>query len=182
MPGGNRIDLPATEYRVGDSVGAIAPPFSPAVGKLVDRARDPPVANVEVAGADVEPQIVLATVPLEGILDATGIEHIATSVREFVRVAGARASEVDKELMEGLTAYAREQEDREKRTSEILAAKWGRIRQKGRAYLARETLGSDGIVGDDIVVLLDDEEEAEGGDEEEGIPDYEDEGDDEVLE
>ncbi|KAA6435951.1 SIR2 family protein [Agrococcus sediminis] len=40
-----------------------------------------------LAGEADCPAVVLATVPLEGVLDASGIEHIEVSVREFVRVA-----------------------------------------------------------------------------------------------
>lgn len=38
------------------------------------------------------PAIVLATVPLEGVLDASGIEHIEASVREFVGCAALMAA------------------------------------------------------------------------------------------
>lgn len=106
------------------------------------------------------------------------IEYGYWSAREWVKWAGARVSGVDEELLEGLAAYALEQEDREQRTCKMLASKWERIREKGRAYLAHETSSTD---GGDIVVLLDDEEGAEENDEEEEVPDYEDEGDDEVI-
>lgn len=43
-----------------------------------------------LAGDGTEPAIVLATVPLEGVRDESGIEHIATSVRDFVSLASAR--------------------------------------------------------------------------------------------
>jgi hypothetical protein len=63
--------------------------------------------------------------------------------------------------------------------------KWARIRERGRAYLARETVAA----GEDVVVALDEgvdgvDDDDDGGDdaEEEGVPDYEDEGDDEVIE
>ncbi|KAF8209183.1 hypothetical protein K438DRAFT_1572996 [Mycena galopus ATCC 62051] len=104
------------------------------------------------------------------------IEYGYWSAREWAKRGGARASGVDEELLEGLTAYAREQEDREITTSVQLAAKWARIREKGRAFLARES-----VPGEEIVVPLDSDDEG-AGDEEEGQPDYEDEGDDEILE
>ncbi|MGM1028970.1 MAG: SIR2 family protein [Actinomycetota bacterium] len=46
-----------------------------------------------LAGVSSEPGVVLATVPFEGVRDQAGIEHIATSVREFVSVATARVSD-----------------------------------------------------------------------------------------
>jgi hypothetical protein len=85
---------------------------------------------------------------------------------------------VDDELLEGLMAYAREQQQREVKISETITEKWAGIRLKGRAYLARET-----ALGVDIVVPLDEDDAGEDDDEdEEGPPDYEDEGDDEVVE
>ncbi|KAF8122730.1 hypothetical protein K438DRAFT_2004166 [Mycena galopus ATCC 62051] len=104
------------------------------------------------------------------------IEYGYWSAREWAKRGGARASGVDEELLEGLTVYAREQEDREITMSVQLAAKWARIREKGRAFLARES-----APGEEIVVLLDSDDEG-AGDEEEGQPDYEDEGDDKILE
>ncbi|KAJ7720440.1 hypothetical protein B0H16DRAFT_1474428 [Mycena metata] len=98
----------------------------------------------------------------------------------------ARASErassgVSDELQEGLTAYAMEQSDREERTCAKLGEDWAKIRAKGRAYLARET-----ISGENIVVAIGGgdagDEDDEDDEEEEGAPDYEDEGDDEVVE
>jgi hypothetical protein len=92
-----------------------------------------------------------------------------------------RAGTVEAELQEGLAAYAREQRWREIETCDTLKQKWAGVRAKGHAYLAKET-----APGVDIVVVdLDDEDyrEGEGDDEEEeGMPDYEDEGDDEVIE
>jgi hypothetical protein len=105
------------------------------------------------------------------------IEYGYWSAYEWARRAGARAGTVDSELLEGLTAYAREQQNRETTTCERLTTNWAKIREKGRAYLARET-----VAGVEVVVLLDDEEEQIGDDGEEGPPDYEDEGDDEILE
>ncbi|KAJ7315783.1 hypothetical protein DFH08DRAFT_917665 [Mycena albidolilacea] len=108
------------------------------------------------------------------------IEYGYWSAADWVTRAGARGGMVEEELREGLAAYAAEQVDRETKTSEGLAAKWARIRERGRAYLARET-----AAGADVVIPLADEDEAEGegdNDEEEGPPDYADEGDDEILE
>ncbi|KAF8151201.1 hypothetical protein K438DRAFT_1623891 [Mycena galopus ATCC 62051] len=92
-----------------------------------------------------------------------------------------RARTVEPELQEGLAAYAREQQWREIETCEKLEEKWAGVRAKGRAYLAKETAPGVELV----VVDLDDEDYREGegdDDEEEGTPDYEDEGDDEVIE
>ncbi|KAF7365867.1 CxC2 domain-containing protein [Mycena venus] len=108
------------------------------------------------------------------------IEYGYWSACEWARRAEARAGTVGEELLEGLTAYAREQQNRETKTCEKLTTNWAKIREKGRAYLARET-----VAGVEVVVPLDDEEDriGEGDDgEEEGPPDYEDEGDDDILE
>ncbi|KAF8148323.1 hypothetical protein K438DRAFT_1625581 [Mycena galopus ATCC 62051] len=101
------------------------------------------------------------------------IEYGYWSACEWARWAGARSGTVDNELLDGLTAYAREQQIRETTTCETLTATWVKIREKGRAYLAREM----------VVSLNDDEEQGGEGDddEEEGLPDHEDEGDDEIL-
>ncbi|KAJ7895592.1 hypothetical protein B0H14DRAFT_3628195 [Mycena olivaceomarginata] len=88
----------------------------------------------------------------------------------------ARIAVVEEELLEGLKAYAREQATREKRTCASLTANWGRIRERGRAYLAGEM-----APGVEVIVPLDDEER-EPDEDHEGPPDYEDEGDDELLE
>lgn len=92
---------------------------------------------------------------------------------------------VDDELQDGLAAYAQEQTARETETPAQLMKKWARIRERGRAYLAHETVAA----GEDVVVALDEgvdgvDDDNDGGDdaEEEGVPDYEDEGDDEVIE
>jgi hypothetical protein len=101
--------------------------------------------------------------------------HLAGHV--WAERADVQAGTVDDELLEGLAAYAHEQEDREATTSNNLTKKWAGIRLKGRTYLARET-----ALGVDIVVPLDDDDVGEEGEEEEeGPPDYEDEGDDEIL-
>jgi hypothetical protein len=68
---------------------------------------------------------------------------------------------VSNELLKGLTAYAREQQDREIQMSGALTAKWAGIREKGWAYLARETPTA---AGEAVVVALD----AEG---DEGVDD-----------
>ncbi|KAJ7165438.1 hypothetical protein C8R43DRAFT_878439, partial [Mycena crocata] len=86
-----------------------------------------------------------------------------------------RDGAVDAVLKEGLVAYAQEQAHREVETVADLEIKWAAIREKGRAYLARETLA-----GVDVVVPLGDEDVR--GDEDEGAPDYEDEGDEDLLE
>ncbi|KAJ7048755.1 hypothetical protein C8F01DRAFT_1276102 [Mycena amicta] len=103
------------------------------------------------------------------------IEYGHSAAHRWAERADARVEFVDETLLEGLRAYAREQEDREMRTSHQLAANWMGIRMKGRAYLAGET-----PAGVEIVVLLDDDDAGDDG--EEGAPDYEDEGDDEVFE
>jgi hypothetical protein len=97
---------------------------------------------------------------------------------EWERRAGGCVGSVDDELLEGLTAYAQEQQDHEIKTADTLTAKWAKIREKGRAYLAWETPTA---AGEAVVVALDAEGDEEVDDEEEGPPDYEDEGDDEVL-
>ncbi|KAJ6576737.1 hypothetical protein B0H10DRAFT_1836766, partial [Mycena sp. CBHHK59/15] len=108
------------------------------------------------------------------------IEYGYWSAVEWVRRIPQRAEDVSAELLEGLTAYGREQEARELKTCEELTEKWAAIRLRGRAFLAKET-----PAGIEVVVPLDDDERErdEGSDEEEeGLPDYEDEGDDEILE
>ncbi|KAJ7059253.1 hypothetical protein C8F01DRAFT_989914 [Mycena amicta] len=100
------------------------------------------------------------------------IEYGHSVARVWAERAAARV-ETDETLLDGLRAYAHEQEDRETRTSNQLTLNWTGIRLKGRAYLAGETRA-----GVDIVVPLDDDD---GDDGEEGPPDYEDEGDDEIL-
>jgi hypothetical protein len=97
---------------------------------------------------------------------------------EWERRVGGRVGSVNNELLEGLTAYAQEQQDREIKTADTLTAKWAKIREKGRTYLVRETPTA---TGEAVVVALDAEGDEEVDDEEEGPPDYEDEGDNEVL-
>ncbi|KAJ7906618.1 hypothetical protein B0H13DRAFT_2505539 [Mycena leptocephala] len=104
------------------------------------------------------------------------IEYGYWSAFEWIRRAPLRANDVSDELLEGLAAYSREQECREMQTCDMLSDKWAHIRLLGRAYLARET-----AAGAALVVPLEDGN-ADEGDEEEGQPDYEDDGDDEVLE
>ncbi|KAJ7029322.1 hypothetical protein C8F04DRAFT_1264984 [Mycena alexandri] len=110
------------------------------------------------------------------------IEYGYWSAYEWLARSTERAnSEVSEELQEGLMVYALEQADRENRTCAKLTADWSKIREKGRAYLAKETMG-----GEHVVVSIEGEEEEDDddsdGDDEEGPPDYEDEGDDEVME
>ncbi|KAJ7121758.1 hypothetical protein C8R43DRAFT_1136439 [Mycena crocata] len=103
------------------------------------------------------------------------LEYGHWAAAEWLSREELRDGAVDAVLQEGLVAYAREQADREVRTIQDLEGKWAGIREKGRAYLAKETLA-----GGDVVVLLGEDDDK--GDEEEGAPDYEDEGDDELLE
>ncbi|KAJ7306865.1 hypothetical protein DFH08DRAFT_720597 [Mycena albidolilacea] len=103
------------------------------------------------------------------------IEYGYWSAHEWVRRAGMWAGTVEGEILEGLTAYAREQERREIITCEELTANWARIRERGRAFLAKEL-----APGDDVVVMLDDDESPPDA-EEDGPPDYEDEADDEIM-
>jgi uncharacterized protein HemY len=105
------------------------------------------------------------------------IEYGYWSAHEWLTRRMARAGTVEDELMEGLTAYAREQEHREITTSQQLTTRWAQIREKGRRFLARET-----AQGVEVVVPLDVDDEGEDDENEEGPPDYEDEGDDEILE
>jgi hypothetical protein len=108
------------------------------------------------------------------------IEYGYWSAGEWLTRTGARGGTVEEELQEGLAVYAAEQVHRETKTSEELTAKWARIRERGRAYLAWET-----AAGTDVVIPLGDDDEVEGegdNEEEEGPPDYADEGDDEILE
>lgn len=105
------------------------------------------------------------------------IEYGYWQAAEWLVRTAERSGEVPAELEEGLKAYGLEQADRESRTCETLQRKWALIREKGRAYLRRETTG-----GVEVRLPLDAEEDAEEGDEEEGPPDYANEGDDEILE
>jgi hypothetical protein len=59
------------------------------------------------------------------------IEYGYWSAREWERWADGRAGSVDDELLEGLTAYAREQQQREVKTSKTITEKWAGIRLKG---------------------------------------------------
>jgi hypothetical protein len=103
------------------------------------------------------------------------IEYGYWQAWEWSSRAGTRAGGVDNKLLEGLTAYAQEQEHRELSICEDLnGKKWMRLRELGRAYLAHET-----VSGPEVVVPIDVDSDVE--DEEEGAPDYEDEGDDDLL-
>ncbi|KAJ6517558.1 hypothetical protein DFH09DRAFT_1332356 [Mycena vulgaris] len=99
--------------------------------------------------------------------------------QEWEQRTGGRAGTVTIELQEGLRAYALEQAWRETKTCERLEGNWAAIRERGRAYLAHQTLS-----GPELEVPIVDEDGREGrdDDEEEGPPDYEDEGDEEMLE
>ncbi|KAJ6479819.1 hypothetical protein C8R45DRAFT_1054444 [Mycena sanguinolenta] len=79
------------------------------------------------------------------------------------------------EWNEGLAAYTQEQAHREEETCRILMKWWAGVREKGRAYLAHET-----ALGVEVVIPVDEDDAAEH-DDEEGAPDYEDEGDDEIM-
>ncbi|KAF7373979.1 CxC2 domain-containing protein [Mycena sanguinolenta] len=103
------------------------------------------------------------------------IEYGQWLAGEWNTRASGRAGLADAELQEGLTAYAREQADREMETCRMLTNRWAGVREKGRAYLAHET-----APGVEIVVPMDEDGREE--DEEERDPDYEDEGDDEIME
>jgi hypothetical protein len=106
------------------------------------------------------------------------VEYGYWSAREWERRANGRAGSVDDELLEGLTVYVQEQQQREVKISDTTAEKWAGIRLKGRAYLARET-----APGMDIVVPLDEDDAGEEDDEEEeGPPDYDDKGDNKMIE
>ncbi|KAJ6574049.1 hypothetical protein B0H19DRAFT_1208169 [Mycena capillaripes] len=106
------------------------------------------------------------------------IEFGYSMASKWAERARGRVSSVDQELLDGLTVYAREQEYREILTCETLAVKWSPVREKGRAFLARETTPGVGIV----IPLDEDDELHDDDDDEESPPDYEDEGDEEVIE
>ncbi|KAJ7846759.1 hypothetical protein B0H13DRAFT_1646449 [Mycena leptocephala] len=99
------------------------------------------------------------------------IEYRYWSAFEWIPRAPLRANDVGDELLEGVVAYSREQE-----CHETCYRRNGRAFACCRAYLAREM-----VAGAAVVVPLK-EDSADEGDEEEGQPDYEDEGDDEILE
>ncbi|KAJ7474959.1 hypothetical protein FB451DRAFT_1397828 [Mycena latifolia] len=96
---------------------------------------------------------------------------------EWVRRARQRAGTVEAALEEGLVAYAAEQASRELETCDKLTTKWAGIREKGRAYLARETPSST-----EIRVPIEERDVRPDNEDEEGAPDYDDEGDEELLE
>jgi hypothetical protein len=109
------------------------------------------------------------------------IEYGYWSAVEWVPRIPQRARDVSTKLLEGLTAYGWEQESCELRTCKKLTEKWAAIHLQGQAFLAKET-----AAGIEVVVPLDNDEHErdKGSDEEdeEGLPDYEDKGDDEILE
>ncbi|KAJ7510750.1 hypothetical protein B0H11DRAFT_1701190 [Mycena galericulata] len=98
------------------------------------------------------------------------------AAEEWRRRSEGREGKVESALEEGLKAYAAEQAQREVSTCVSLEKRWAGIREKGRAYLARETPS-----GTEIRVPMTDEDARDEDDDEEGPPDYEDEGDDEVM-
>ncbi|KAJ7238457.1 hypothetical protein C8J57DRAFT_1439079 [Mycena rebaudengoi] len=83
--------------------------------------------------------------------------------------ATARTEGADRELKEGLVAYALEHVDRKERTCMMLECKWEGIQRKGQQYLKGELVASEAVV-----VELDDEEEAP-------VEEYDDEGDEDLL-
>jgi hypothetical protein len=67
------------------------------------------------------------------------VEYGYWSACEWARRAGGRAGTVDNELLEGLTAYAREQQNRETTTCETLTRNWAKIREKAtRIWLGKQ--------------------------------------------
>ncbi|KAJ7186240.1 hypothetical protein B0H12DRAFT_1032304, partial [Mycena haematopus] len=102
------------------------------------------------------------------------IEFGFWAAEEWITRAGRRINTVSAELQEGLEAYSYEQERREVATCELLTANWAGIREKGRAYVARESAR-----GVEVVVTLEDDED--GHDEEEGAQDHDEEGDDDDV-
>ncbi|KAJ6490862.1 hypothetical protein C8R45DRAFT_1053137 [Mycena sanguinolenta] len=109
--------------------------------------------------------------------DVVLVEEEMHPAGAWARREGGRAGQVESELQEGLVAYAREQQWRERETCGMLGWKWTAVRAKGRAYLARET-----APGVEVVVVDEEEYGLGGADDDEGSPDYEDKGDDEVVE
>jgi hypothetical protein len=105
------------------------------------------------------------------------IEYGYWSSGEWVRRATLRAGSLDvsSELEEGLVAYAGEQAARELTTCMRLTSQWSAIRERGRAYLARETPANMDIR---LPIGFDD---SRGSEDEEG-PDYDDDGHDDGLE
>jgi hypothetical protein len=88
------------------------------------------------------------------------------SALEWIQRAPLRANDVGDELLEGLTAYCREQEWRETKTCKMLTEKSARIRLLGRGYLAGEP-----PAGAAVVIPLEEDGSGDEGDEEEGQPD-----------
>ncbi|WP_026373109.1 SIR2 family NAD-dependent protein deacylase [Agrococcus lahaulensis] len=78
----------------------ITPGWFEALPELRERLARTDVASLRAGDAQAVPlapggdgpAIVLATVPLNGVLNATGVEHIETSVREFVECAAHMAA------------------------------------------------------------------------------------------
>ncbi|KAJ7152679.1 hypothetical protein C8R43DRAFT_886109 [Mycena crocata] len=101
------------------------------------------------------------------------LEYGVWAAEEWMQRAVGRAGKVDNVLQEGLVAYAHEQAQREVDTVEKLDGDWALIREKGRAYLAHLTLS-----GTEVVVPVGDDM----SDDEEGAAEYDDEGDEDLLE
>ncbi|KAJ7105657.1 hypothetical protein C8R44DRAFT_639050 [Mycena epipterygia] len=108
------------------------------------------------------------------------IEYGYWQAGEWVERSTARHAVEEEPLAEGLRAYALEQSTRELKTCEKLTGDWSRVRNDGRAFLARETLPSGRVLS---------REELEGGEndddeddaEDERRPDYEDEEDEDEM-
>ncbi|KAJ7034185.1 hypothetical protein C8F04DRAFT_1183471 [Mycena alexandri] len=110
------------------------------------------------------------------------IEYGYWALYEWLGRAAERAnSGVLDELQEGLMAYALEQADHENRMCGKLTTDWAKIREKGWAYLAKETMGGEHVVVDIMAEEDKDDDGEEDRNEEEGAPDYEDKGNDEVM-
>ncbi|KAK7050147.1 CxC2 domain-containing protein [Favolaschia claudopus] len=88
------------------------------------------------------------------------IEYGHAMRQKWAGRASARSAGIDPELVEGLEAYAAEQEERGIMTSNMLTRKWAGIREKGRAFRARELDG-----GVEIVIPLDDDVPRDADDE-----------------
>ncbi|KAJ7430387.1 hypothetical protein B0H11DRAFT_2263562 [Mycena galericulata] len=103
------------------------------------------------------------------------IEYSYWAAKEWLCRGIKRVGLVDEELEEGLLTYSLEQSAREVRTGEMLTKNWAKLREKGRAFLARET-----AAGTEVVIPVE-ESDVSDDDGEEGRPDDEDEGDEELL-
>ncbi|KAJ7767527.1 hypothetical protein DFH07DRAFT_769622 [Mycena maculata] len=104
------------------------------------------------------------------------IEYGFWAAKKWIWRGSQRRGSVDAVLEEGLQAYALEQSARELETCEVLRKKWEGLREKARTFLARES-----APGGEVVVPLDGADE-DDEDHEETPLEYEDEGDDDLLE